>query len=52
MYGRIDARGKAALDLYYKKWRTVHMPQGMIEEVLRLWDAGVIELVDKEFPDK
>jgi hypothetical protein len=53
LYERLEkTENKAAIDLYYKKWKTGSIPKKMVEEVLRLWDAGVIELVEKEFPEK
>lgn len=46
LYKRED---KKALDLYYKKWKKSHIPEGMITEILRLYDAGLIEFEDMEF---
>ena len=47
LYERED---KKALDLYYKKWKISHIPEDMIIEILRLYDAGLIEFKDREFP--
>ena len=53
MHDRLEKTGnRAAFDLYWKKWKTAHIPKKMVEEVLRLHDAGLIELVEKEFPEK
>lgn len=53
LHDRADTdRGQVALDLYYKKWMLGSIPKKMVEEVLRLWDAGLIELVAKEYEEK
>jgi hypothetical protein len=50
---REDAARKAdKMDEYYKTWKDVHIEMDMITEVLRLYDEGLIVLVDKEFPEK
>ncbi len=52
LYERLEkTENKAAIDLYYKKWKTGSIPKKMVEEVLRLWDLGLIELVEKEFQE-
>jgi hypothetical protein len=48
MHDRLKKTGnRAAFDLYWKKWKTAHIPKKMVEEVLRLWDLGLIDLVEK-----
>jgi hypothetical protein len=53
LHERLDkTENKAALDLYYKKWMLGSIPKKMVEEVLRLWDAGLIDLIEKEYEEK
>lgn len=37
---------------YFEKWKEVHIKMEMIEEILRLHDAGFIKLEGKEFPEQ
>jgi hypothetical protein len=48
-YGK--ERGDKAFRRYFDKWRKIFLPLDMVEEILRLWDLGVIKLEEKVFPD-
>ena len=50
LYERAKKYGDEALRAFFQKWRTIHIKVEIVEEILSLYDDGLIELREEELP--